>query len=466
MDTPQAWADEIVGNAVRAAAEFRAFDQARTDNVVRAVYEAAWSARFALARMAHDETGMGVYEHKVLKNAWAAHATWQDIRARPSVGIASADPARGLTELLAPKGPIVATLPVTNPTSTTIFKALLCMKTRNPVIFSPHRGARKSIKEAVRVCAEAAAAGGAPEHAVQIVTKAQAEFTAAILQHRQVALILATGTSSLVRTAQLSGTPTFGVGPGNVPVYVHASADPARAARDIVHSKTFDQGTVCASEQALVVERDVYEALRPRFEARGTHFCSSDEMRALGARCFDPARESMRADVVGQSAEVIAKRAGIPVPPGTRLLVAEPDGVGPEHPLSYEILAPVLACYVVRDYDEALATCRALIAHGGSGHTVGVHTEDERVVRDFAGLDVGRILVNQPCTEGALGGTVSALRPSLTLAAGAGGRNLGTDNLTMDHLLNVHRLARYTESPTWNPATRAAWLDEGTPPPE
>ncbi len=464
--TPAEWADGIVGNALRAAEAFLAFDQARTDRVVRAVYEAAWAARFDLARLAHDETGMGVYEHKVLKNAWAAHATWADIAGRRSAGVIAEDAARGLVEIARPKGPVVATLPVTNPTSTTIFKALLCMKARNPVIFSPHRGARKSIKEAVRVVAEAAAAAGAPEHAIQIVTKSQAEYTQAVLAHPGVALIVATGTPSIVRTAQLSGTPTLGAGPGNVPVYVHASADLEHAARDIVHSKTFDGGVICASEQALVVTRAVYPKLREHLEARGAYFCTHAQMEALGPKCYDAERDGMRADVVGQPAAVIARRAGIPIPDGTRLLIAEPAGIGPGHPLSYEILAPVLACYPVDDHAAALRTCTMVLAHGGRGHTLGLHTTDEASIADAAALDAARILINQPCTEGALGGTTSALHPSLTLSTGAGGRNLDTDNLTLAHLLNTHRLARFAPSPTWSPATRSAWLSPGTPPPD
>lgn len=464
--SPAEWADGIVGAALRAAEEFRAFDQARTDRIVRAVYEAAWAARFDLARAAFDETGMGVYEHKVLKNAWAAHATWTDIRHRRSVGVVSEDPARGLVETAWPKGPVVATLPVTNPTSTTIFKALLCLKTRNPVIFSPHRGARKSIKEAVRVVAEAAAAAGAPEHAVQIVTKSQPGYTQAVMSHPGVALIVATGTPSIVRAAQLSGTPTLGAGPGNVPVYVHASADPERAARDIVHSKTFDGGVICASEQALVATRDTLARLRPHLESRGAYFCTHGEMVALGPKCYDAERDGMRADVVGQAATVIARRAGIAVPEGTRLLIAEPDGIGPGHPLSYEILAPVLAAYPVPDHAAALRTCAAILSHGGRGHTLGLHTTDEASVRDAASLDAARLLINQPCTEGALGGTTSALRPSLTLSTGPGGRNLDTDNLTLEHLLNLHRTARLAPTPTWTPDTKSAWLSKATPPPD
>jgi acetaldehyde dehydrogenase/alcohol dehydrogenase len=464
METPESWANEIVGRAARAADVFLEFDHARTDRIVHAVFEAAFAARLDLARLAHEETGMGVVAHKVLKNAWASLLVYDDLRRRRTVGTLRQDRDAGITEIARPKGPLLATLPITNPTSTTIFKALLCMKTRNPVIFSPHRGARKCTKEAVRVCAEAAAAAGAPSDAIQCITKSQTEYTLAAMRHPDLALILATGTGSIVRAAHDSGTPTLGVGPGNVPVYVHASADIPAAARDIVRSKTFDHGVVCASEQALIVERDVLARIRPLLEARGAHFCDGKETRLLGPKCYDPTRDGMRADVVGQAATVIAERAGFAVPPRTRLLVAELEGVGPEHPLSYEILAPVLACYVVSNHRDAIAKCAEILAHGGRGHTIGVHTRDESVVEDAAALDVARVLVNQPCTQGAVGGVVSALAPSLTLSCGRGGRNLNTDNITVEHLLNVHRIARPHENARWNAVPKETWTDPAADP--
>ncbi|MFN8179618.1 MAG: aldehyde dehydrogenase family protein [bacterium] len=466
METPEAWADEIVGRAASAAEAFLQVDQPHVDRIVRAVFEAAYAARLDLARMAFEETGMGLYEHKVIKNAWASLLIYEDIRERRTVGLIREDAARGLAEIAVPKGPILATIPVTNPTSTTIFKALICMKTRNPVIFSPHRGARKCIREAARICAEAAAAAGAPDGAIQWITKAPIDYVKAAMRHRKLALILATGTGSIVRLAQESGTPTLGVGPGNVPVYVHASADLPAAARAIVHSKTFDNGVVCASEQALVVERGLQAEFRALMEERGAHYCTKEESRLLEPQCFDPSRRGMRAEVVGQPAAVIAQRAGFRVPKKTRLLVAEPLGVGPEHPLSYEILAPVLASYPVDSYDQALATCRELAEHGGLGHTVGVYARDERVVADFSRLNVARILVNQPCTEGAIGGIFNSLRPSLTLACGSGAGNANTDNITVEHLLNIHRVARFHDNGGWSAVPRETWLDPATGPRE
>lgn len=466
MSTPENHADLTMDRARQAAREFQSFDQETTDRVVRAVFEAAFAARIELARLACEETGMGVFEHKVVKNAWASLLVYEDIRDQRTVGVITRDQGTGVTEIAQPKGPILGTVPVTNPTSTAIFKALICLKTRNPVIFSPHRGARKSIRETVRILSEAATAAGAPADAIQLFTRPKTEELEELMRHRRLALILATGTGAIVRMAQASGTPTLGVGPGNVPIYVHPSADFELAARAILHSKTFDNGTVCASEQGLVIERTEWPRLRPLMEERGAYFCTREQMLALGPVCFDDERRTMRTDIVGQPAAIVAGKAGFEVPPGTRLLVAESDGVGREHPLSYEILAPVLALYVVNDYAEALATCRALNEHGGIGHTVGVYTREGGVVNDFATMNAARILVNQPCTEGAIGGIFNTLRPSLTLSCGTGAGNFNTDNITVDHLLNIHRVARRRLNSRWLDMPKEVWLDPGVGPEE
>jgi acyl-CoA reductase-like NAD-dependent aldehyde dehydrogenase len=327
------------------------------------------------------------------------------------------------------------------------------------VIFSPHRGARKCIREASRILAAAAESAGAPADAIQCISRSPTEYVERMMKHPQLALILATGTSSIVRVAQRSGTPTLGVGPGNVPVYVHRSADVALAARSIVFSKTFDNSTICGSEQAIVVEPDVDRLLRPLLEKGGAVFCTPDQMRALGAVCIDTERKRMRAEIVGQAARVISERAGFTVPERTKILIGEPDGVGPEHPLSYEILAPVLAYYRVGTYAQAIDTCGALNHWGGVGHTVGVYANDERVVEDFAMMNAGRILVNTPSSQGAIGGTFNTLRPSLTLACGTDAGNVSTDNISTDHLLNIHRVARLRPNSRWLDKARALSAD-------
>ena len=448
-DSASRHANELVGRAQEAARRFKEYDQARVDRIVRAVYEAAYTARMHLARLACAETGMGLYEHKVVKNAWASLLVYDDIRDAKTVGEIHADPVRGIIQIAQPKGPILATVPITNPTSTAIFKTLICMKTRNPVIFSAHRGARKCVKETVRILAEAAGAAGAPAHAIQAMTRGQREHLDQVMKHPALAMILATGTSAIVKLAQHSGTPTLGVGPGNVPVYVHATADLPLAARSIVHSKTFDNGTVCASEQAVVVERDVAEQLQPLLEERGAYFCTRDQAVAIGPVCFDMHNMRMRPEAVGQPAATLAERAGFGVPKGTRLLIAEPEGVGPEHPLSHELLMPVLSYYRCDSYDEALRVCRSVSHRGGIGHTVGVYANDQRVIDDFARMDAARILVNTPSTQGAIGGIFNSLRPSLSLGCGAGAGNMTTDNISVDHLLNIHRVAKLRPNSRW-----------------
>ncbi len=449
MDPYQQYADDIVGRAAAAAEAWRRFDQAQADAVVEAMAAAAWEARERLARLAVDETQMGVFADKVLKNAWAATIVRDSLRGMRTAGVIAQDEASGITEFAEPVGAVLGLVPVTNPTSTAIFKALICAKTRNALIFSPHRGARKCVRETARILSEAAAAAGAPEDAIQVVSRSQTEYLRQVMVHKRLALIVATGTRSIVETARHTGTPTLGVGPGNVPVYVHGSADLAEAARMILLSKTFDNGTVCASEQAVVVEAPQAPALREAFVRGGAYFCSPAEIEALGPVCFDASHRRMRVDVVGQPAVEIARRAGFRVPARTKLLIGAPGGIGPGHPLSAEILAPVLAWYEVRSYAEALRTCRAITAWGGVGHTVGVHARDESVVADFAQMRASRILVNQPTTQGAIGGIVNCLQPSLTLSCGPSARNLTTDNIGARHLLNIHRVVLPRANPAW-----------------
>jgi acetaldehyde dehydrogenase/alcohol dehydrogenase len=460
MDAIDRYASDLLGKATKAAEAFRQLGQEQVDRIVEAVYRAAWNSRVELARLALEETGMGILEDKILKNSYATLLVYEDIRARKTVGVISHDPVQGVSEVAQPRGPVLATIPVTNPTSTTIFKALICMKTRNPVIFSPHRGARRCIRETSRILAEAADGAGAPADAIQCVSRSQTDYVERIMKHPKLALILATGTSSIVRTAQQSGTPTLGVGPGNVPIYVHRSADIEHAARSIVFSKTFDHSTICGSEQAIVVEPDVDRLLRPLLERAGVVFCSAAQTRALGTACVDIERRRMRVEIVGRSASFIAERAGFSVPAQTRILIGEPEGVGPEHPLSYEILAPVLAYYTVENYSRAIDTCEALNRWGGVGHTVGVYANDERVVEDFAMMNAGRILVNTPSSQGAIGGTFNTLRPSLTLACGTDAGNVSTDNISTDHLLNIHRVARMRPNARWLDKARARSVDE------
>ncbi len=453
--------DAIMNRAKTAAELFRHLDQEQTDRIVTAVYRAGFNQRIRLAKMAVEETGLGVWQDKVIKNVIATRFVYEDIRALKTVGVISEDEESGIIEIAQPIGPIFALTPITNPTSTVLFKILISLKSRNPIIIRPHGAARKCSIEAAKVCYEAALAARAPEHCVQWVGRSTEEETIALTRHRKVAMILATGSEALVRAAYSSGNPAIGVGPGNVPVFIGKSADIKFAVDQIFMSKTFDNGTVCASEQALVVRACHVEEMKRLFREKGAHFLTPDEIRKLEPVAFNATSRVMRVEVIGQPAVKIAQMAGIDVPPDTTLLIAELEEVGPQSPLSLEILAPVLAFYVANGLDHAIELCRKINHNGGLGHTISMFSNNEERIRYFAStMNAGRILVNTPASQGALGGTYNSLQPSLTLGCGSGGKNITTDNISARHLLNIQRIARRREHHCISPEALAHYLDE------
>jgi len=457
-------ADEIMERAARAASSFRSLNQKETDSVVRAVYLSAVAERIRLAKLAHEETGIGVWRHKVAKNFMATQLVYEDIKSQKTVGVIAEDPRSGFIEVAQPIGPVLGFIPVTNPTSTTIFKALIAMKTRNPLIISPHQAARRSISAAAQACYQAARQAGAPEHCIQWIEKPTPQITKALMTDSRLALILATGTESLVRKAHTSGTPVLGVGPGNVPVYIGGTADIPFAVGCILESKTFDNGSVCASEQAVVVKKAVARQVIEEFKQYGAYFLNPDQIERVSRIAFDRERGTMTASIVGQSVSRIAAMAGIEVPKNTILLVASLAGVGPDFPLSAEILAPILAFYVEEDFDSAIRRCSEILRYGGTGHTAVIYSNtDERIEYFSKALDAGRILVNMPSTHGALGGIYNTLNPSFTLSCGSGGHNITTDNITARHLLNIHRITRRRPNPRWLSFSKTLLYDESAP---
>ncbi|MFC1461063.1 aldehyde dehydrogenase family protein [Verrucomicrobiota bacterium] len=433
----------IMQKAAYAAAVFSQLDQAHTNRIVRAVYEAGFNNRVKLAKLAHEETKKGKWEDKVIKNVVATQFVYEDIKHLKTVGIISDDTERGIVEIAQPLGPIFALIPVTNPTSTIMFKILIALKTRNPIIIGPHHSALKCSVEAARICYEAALKEDAPEDCVQWIDKPSREVTHALMGHKDLALILATGGSSLVKAAYSSGTPAIGVGPGNVPVFIEKSADIEFSVDQILASKTFDNGTICASEQAAVVEQDISDLVINEFTRRGAYVLRGKEVKAVEDVAYDRERGMMSADVVGQSAETIARMAKVDAPSGVRLLIAPLSGVGKDYPLSSEILAPILSFYVAKDFDEAVKLCIDLNFHGGIGHTASLFSNNEEKIREFSSLmNAGRIVVNTPSSHGAVGGLLNSLQPSFTLGCGAGGKNITTDNITARHLINIQRIAR------------------------
>ena len=454
-------ANDILEKAVFAAAEFQEFNQEQTNKVVEAVYRAALNARISLAKMAVEETGIGIWQDKVWKNVIGTQLVYENIKDEKTVGIISQDAVTGISEIAQPLGPIFAVTPVTNPTSTAIYKILICLKTRNPIIISAHRNAVRSTGEAARICYEAALAAGAPEDCIQMIPAGSRDFTQTVMAHPRVALILATGGTGLVKAAYSSGNPAIGVGPGNVPVFIDESADIPYAISSIIKSKTFDNGTVCASEQSVIVEDKIAEKVRKEFERQHCYFLSLEEALKVEKIAVVKDSMSMSPFIVGQSVATIAEKAGITVPEGTKILLAELSGVGKEHLLSVEILAPILAFYTAKDYHSAIKLCIDLNYLGGIGHSAGIYANDDKRVMEFSQLiNAGRIVVNTPTSQGAVGGTYNMLPPSLTLGCGTGGKNITTENITVKHLINIQRVCNRKMNDRFFSVDRDKYLDE------
>ncbi|MFC0187422.1 acetaldehyde dehydrogenase (acetylating) [Fictibacillus aquaticus] len=431
---------DAVKAAKEAQAVFAEFTQKQVDDVVKAIADAAYSQSEHLARLAHEETGLGVAEHKKIKNEVGSKSVYESIKNEKTVGIISEDPKNGVTEVASPFGVVAGIVPVTNPTSTTMFKILISLKARNAIVISPHPSAKNCCVETARICLEAAVKAGAPKGIIGWISKPTMDATQSLMKHSDVNVILATGGGGLVRAAYSSGKPAYGVGPGNVPVYIEKTADVKLSVKRITDSKTFDNGTICASEQSVVADRQIKEQVVKEFEKNGAYFLSGEEKRKMEA-VISPVPRTLNPKIVGKSAKVIAGMAGISVPDNTRLLIAYENNVGKEYPFSIEKLAPVFAFYTVNDHEEAFSLCEKLLSLGGRGHSLALHTKDKELARRFAiKMPVSRLLVNTPSALGAVGGT-TGLAPSLTLGCGTFGGNITSDNVTVKHLFNKKRLA-------------------------
>ncbi|HYK92009.1 MAG TPA: aldehyde dehydrogenase family protein [Acidobacteriota bacterium] len=453
---------DLVARAYEAQKQFEKCDQSRVDAIVRAIADAALRESPRLAALAVEETGYGIAEDKHIKNAFVCEKVAEYIAPLRTMGIISEDPVHKITEIAVPMGVVAAIIPSTNPTSTAIFKCLISLKAGNGVVLSPHPAAMRCICESARVCADAAVAAGAPEGLIGCMTMPTLEATEALMKHSQVAVILATGGSGLVKAAYSSGKPAYGVGPGNVPAYVDRSANVAKAVRDVLAGKTFDNGTVCASEQSLIVDVPVEQQVVEELKRLQSFILSEEETRRLEAVAILQ-NGSLNSQIVGKSARWIAEKAGIEVYPGTRCLVVPLKGVGKEFPLSCEKLSPILSYYVVDGWREGCERCKQVLAFGGMGHTLALHCQNPNIIRQF-GLEkpAFRIIVNSPATHGAIGLSTS-LPPSMTLGCGTYGNNITTDNITPLHLIQVKRLALETSEviPSWARTVGAA---KGVPP--
>ncbi|HOX32919.1 MAG TPA: aldehyde dehydrogenase family protein [Spirochaetales bacterium] len=433
-------ARDLVAQAQRAEEALARLNQYQIDLICVSMAEAAFQAAERLGRMAVEETGMGVAEHKAIKNQFASRDVWASIKDIRTEGVIRRDDERRIIEIAWPFGVIAALVPTTNPTSTAIFKALVAVKARNAIVIAPHPSAPKCTAEAVRVLAEAAEAAGAPKGTVSCMTRISLEGTQELLRQKAVRLIIATGGEAMVEYAHSVGKPALGVGPGNVPVYVDRSADVAKAAKDIVNSVNFDYAVICAHEGAVIADAPVAEALARAMEAQGAHFLTAEQAGRLAKVMFRP-NGLMQAGFVGRSPQAIAAMAGFEVPDTARILVARCDRIGPAEPLSREKLAPVLAFYVAEGWRAGCERCIEMLNFGGKGHTLGIHCGEEEVILQF-GLQkpAFRIVVNSSTTAGAIGFT-TGLMPSLTLATGGMGGGISSDNITVQHLMNVKRVA-------------------------
>jgi acetaldehyde dehydrogenase (acetylating) len=429
--------------ARRARAAQRAFagaNQADLDAIVAAMAAAAAGAAAELARLAVDETGYGVYEDKILKNRYNAEFVAASMVGMRTKGVLWVDAPGRMTAIGSPVGVIAAIIPVTNPTSTVIFKSLAAVKAGNAIVHAPHPRAVRCCLRTAEVMAAAAVKAGAPEGLVSCLERASIAATAELMSHQDVNLVMATGGAGMVAAAYRSGKPTLAVGAGNVPVYVHRSVpDLEEAAEMILTSKAFDNGTACVAEQSVVLDAEIADAMLAAFARRGMPMLDAAGQRALAGIVFD-GRGGLRADNVGQSAVELARRAGISVPAGTRVLGAELTGVGPEYPLSAEILGPVLSVYRATGLDAGMERCREILAFGGEGHTLGIHAGDPDVVARLSDLPASRFPVNTPSLFGGMGYSTD-IGPSFMLGTGTWSGSITSDNVSPLHLINIKRVA-------------------------
>lgn len=442
--------DCLVENGLKALKEFKGFDQEQIDVIVKEMALAGLDQHMPLAKLAVEETGRGVYEDKIIKNMFATEYVYHNIKYDKTVGIVNENEHEGIIEIAEPVGVVAGVTPVTNPTSTTMFKALISIKTRNPIIFAFHPSAQKCSSEAARVLRDAAMKAGAPENCIQWIETPSLQATQALMNHPKISLILATGGAGMVKSAYSSGKPALGVGPGNVPCYIEKTANLHQAVNDLILSKTFDNGMICASEQAVIIDQDIYEKVKQEMIANNCYFLNKEEKQKVEKLVINEKSCAVNPDIVGMAASKIAAMAGVTVPEHTKILVAELEGVGPQYPLSREKLSPVLACYKVSGVDEGLTRAEEMLEFGGLGHSAVIHTTDNQVIRQFGiRMKAGRIIVNAPSSQGAIGDIYNAYMPSLTLGCGTYGGNSVSTNVGAIHLINIKKVAKRNVNMQW-----------------
>ncbi len=448
--------DRLVTHGLKALGDYGSLTQEQVDHIVRKASVAALDRHTHLALLAVEETGRGVFEDKAVKNMFACEHVTHGMGRMKTVGVIARDETEDMIEIAEPVGVVCAITPVTNPTSTTVFKALMALKTRNPVVFAFHPSAQRCSAEAARVVRDAAVAAGAPEHCVQWIEEPSVEATRTLMHHPGVSLILATGGNSMVKAAYSAGKPALGVGAGNVPAYVHKSADLRRAVNDVVLSKSFDNGMICASEQAVILDTEVYDAALAEFRTLHAHVATGAEKAKLEAFLFPAGATNagcepkVNAAAVGRSPAWIAEQAGFSVPEDTSVILAEAGGVGQDEPLTREKLCPVLAVLRAGSPRQGFDLAAEMVAFHGQGHSAVIHTGDRELAEAYGmRMETVRIIVNSPSSQGAIGGVYNSLLPSLTLGCGTWGSTSVSDNVSAAHLLNIKRVGARQNNLQW-----------------
>ncbi|MBP5430541.1 MAG: bifunctional acetaldehyde-CoA/alcohol dehydrogenase [Elusimicrobiaceae bacterium] len=454
--------DKIVGKVKKAQQIFATYTQEQVDKIFRAAAIAAAQNRIPLAKLAVEETGMGVMEDKVIKNQFASEYIYNQYKDTKTCGVLSDDDAFGYRQVAEPIGLIAGVIPTTNPTSTAIFKSLLALKTRNGIIFSPHPRAKKCTIEAARIVLNAAVEAGAPQGIIGWIDNPTTTLSNALMHHKDINLILATGGPGMVTAAYSSGKPALGVGAGNTPVVIDASANIKMAVSSIIMSKTFDNGMICASEQSVVVEEAVYTQVKKEFVARGCHFVTGKDRQKLADTIVID--NKLNSAIVGQTAEAIAKMAGIKVPAHTKILIAEAKEINDQEPFAREKLSPVLGFYKAKNFKVAADLARKLILYGGAGHTSVLYTDEanEDHIDYFQDMPTARTLINMPSSQGAIGDVYNfKLAPSLTLGCGSWGGNSVSENIGVKHLMNVKSVAERRENMYWYKVPQKIYFKRG-----
>ncbi len=442
--------DVLANNGAKALVEFRSFTQEMVDEIVKQVALSALENHKDLAKLAVEETRRGVYEDKVFKNMFATEMIYNNIRDMKTVGVININEDEGMVEMAEPVGVIAGVIPITNPTSTVIFKSLISLKTRNPIVFAFPKYAQKCCSATAVLLRDAAIKAGAPENCIQWIEKPSHDAFQVLMKHPKVSLILATGGPNLVTAAYSSGKPALGVGAGNVPCYIEKSANIKRAVNDLILSKTFDNGMICASEQAVIIDQVIYDEVRQELIDNNCYFLNEEERKMVEQIAIDPKNGGLNPLIVGLNAPMIAKMAGLNVPVNTKILIAEIEGVGPQYPLSCEKLSPILACYKVNSLEEGFDIAEQTLEYGGLGHSAAIHTTNQDVIDTFAlRMRAGRIIVNTPSTHGAIGDIYNTSLPSLTIGCGTYGGNSVSQNVGAANLINIKKVAKRRTMTQW-----------------